>query len=82
MAPETLLGLKAALAMNLKKVQFQNILKVSSRVTEKPNEDRSWNQERIQREFRDLLEGNGQLDGACKMQIGTRVRPLKLPKMK
>ncbi|KAJ8340235.1 hypothetical protein SKAU_G00348680 [Synaphobranchus kaupii] len=75
-----LLGSRAVQAMNLVKVQFENILAIDSIVTEGTDPDGPWTREHIRKQYADVFQGDGCMEGKYKIEIDTSVEPVKLPK--
>ena len=80
-----LLGRKASEAMNLIKVQYENILGIDSIVTKeidpvsKGERGRRMTRDRINA-FEDVFSGVGCMKGEYRIEIDDRVPPVKLPK--
>lgn len=72
-----LLGRSAVQAMNLVKVQYEDIMAVDG-VSQRRLKDELWSIDNIQKD--DVFQGDGCLEGACKIDTDPTVTPVKLPK--
>lgn len=75
-----LLGRKASEAMQLIKVQHENIFATDSIVSRADTRESTWTLDEIKTEFRDVFTGDGCLEGEYKIEIDSTVEPVKLPK--
>lgn len=75
-----LLGSRAVQAMNLVKVQYENIMAVDSIVTKETGKQEMWNMHDIRNEYADVFQGDGCLEGVYKIEADPTVTPVKLPK--
>lgn len=55
---------RAVQAMNLVKVQYENIMAVDSIVTKETGEDEMWSMDNIRKDYADVFQGDGCLEGA------------------
>ncbi|KAL1252058.1 hypothetical protein QQF64_019854 [Cirrhinus molitorella] len=75
-----ILGSRAVQAMNLVKIQYENIMAVDSIVTEEPGKDDMWSMDNIKKDYADVFQGDGCLEGAYTIEADPKVTPVKLPK--
>ncbi|XP_060734892.1 uncharacterized protein K02A2.6-like [Tachysurus vachellii] len=75
-----LLGSRAVQAMNLVKVQYENIMAVDSIVTKEYEKNGIWSMNDIRKDYADVFQGDGCLEGAYKIEADPTVTPVKLPK--
>lgn len=75
-----LLGSRTVQAMNLVKVQYENIMAVDSIVTEEREKVEMWSMDNIKKDYADVFQGDGCLEGAYKIEADPKVTPVKLQK--
>ncbi|XP_028839495.1 uncharacterized protein K02A2.6-like isoform X3 [Denticeps clupeoides] len=75
-----LLGSRAVQAMNLVKVQYENIMAVDSIVTEETVKVEMWSMDNIKKTYADVFQGDGCLEGVYRMEVDSHITPVKLPK--
>ncbi|KAG1933981.1 retrotransposable element [Pimephales promelas] len=76
-----LLGNKAVQAMDLVRIQHENIMAIDDIVTtERCSEKLTWDKGDIQREYADVFEGDGCLEGTYNLEVDPEVKPVRLPK--
>ncbi|KAL6471870.1 hypothetical protein MHYP_G00205200 [Metynnis hypsauchen] len=75
-----LLGNKAVQAMDLVRIQRENILAIDDIVTVAGDDKEPWDMSHIQREYYDVFEGDGCLEGTYHIEVDPSIRPVQLPK--
>ncbi|KAL6471864.1 hypothetical protein MHYP_G00205140 [Metynnis hypsauchen] len=74
------LGNKAVQAMDLVRIQRENILAIDDIVTVTGDDKEPWDMSHIQREYYDVFEGDGCLEGTYHIEVDPSIRPVQLPK--
>uniref|UniRef100_A0A8C5QD11 Gypsy retrotransposon integrase-like protein 1 n=1 Tax=Leptobrachium leishanense TaxID=445787 RepID=A0A8C5QD11_9ANUR len=75
-----ILGSRAIQAMDLISVQHQNILTVEQ--DSKQSDSAMWGWSTINKEYADIFQGVGCLEGKLKLEVDALVQPVRLPKRK
>ncbi|XP_028672669.1 uncharacterized protein K02A2.6-like [Erpetoichthys calabaricus] len=76
-----LLGNKAVQARDLVRIQHENIMAIDDIVTtERHREKEPWDKSDMHREYADVFEGDGCLEGEYNLEVDPAVKSVRLPK--
>ncbi len=78
-----LLGNKSVQAMDLVRIQHENIMAIDDIVTtERHREKEPWDKSDMHRKYADVIGGDGCLEGEYNLEVDPAVKPVRLPKQR